>query len=166
MYRNITDFLTDWKYETEGTLKVFSMITEETRQLKINEHVRSLERLGWHLTQSIAEMGHKAGLFPVDLLENNPIPDSISELLNTYQEYCELLSTAVSSKWTDSSLQDKVDMYGEEWEKSKILQVLILHQTHHRGQMTVIMRVLELPVPGIYGPSKEEWASMGMQPMD
>ncbi|WP_069659454.1 DinB family protein [Arcticibacter eurypsychrophilus] len=166
MYRNIYNFITDWKNETEGTVKVFSLITEETRQVKIHEHVRSLERLAWHLTQTITEMGHKAGLFPVDHLENSPTPESISELVSTYQDYCEQLSKAVNSKWTNSSLEDKVNMYGEEWEKGKILQVLIIHQTHHRGQMTVIMRMLGLPVPGIYGPSKEEWANMGMQAME
>ncbi|MNF01709.1 DinB family protein [compost metagenome] len=53
-------------------------------------------------------------------------------------------------------------MYGELWEKGKILRVLISHQSHHRGQMTVIMRILGLPVPGLYGPSKEEWAEFGM----
>ena len=166
MYRNINDFLTNWKDETEGTSKVFSLITEDAREIKIHENVRSLGRLAWHLTQTITEMGHKAGLFPVDLLENSPMPESITELVNTYQNYCEQLSKAVNSKWTDSSLEDKVNMYGEDWEKGKILQVLIIHQTHHRAQMTVIMRMLGLPVPGIYGPSKEEWVNMGMEAME
>jgi uncharacterized damage-inducible protein DinB len=40
---------------------------------------------------------------------------------------------------------------------------LIQHQAHHRGQMTVLMRQAGLPVPGIYGPSKEEWANFGME---
>ena len=53
-------------------------------------------------------------------------------------------------------------MYGEHWSKGTVLRVLINHQSHHRGQMTVIMRMLGLPVPGIYGPSKEEWVEMGM----
>jgi uncharacterized damage-inducible protein DinB len=32
--------------------------------------------------------------------------------------------------------------------------------------MTVLMRQAGLPVPGLYGPSKEEWAAMGMSPME
>jgi uncharacterized damage-inducible protein DinB len=28
--------------------------------------------------------------------------------------------------------------------------------------MTVLMRQAGLPVPGVVGPSKEEWAAMGM----
>jgi uncharacterized damage-inducible protein DinB len=40
-----------------------------------------------------------------------------------------------------------------------------MHQCHHRGQMTVLMRQAGQKVPGIYGPAKEEWSSMGMEPM-
>jgi len=39
-----------------------------------------------------------------------------------------------------------------------------LHQTHHRAQMTVLMRQAGLKVPGVYGPSREEWSQMGMPP--
>lgn len=41
--------------------------------------------------------------------------------------------------------------------------VLIQHQNHHRGQMTVLMRQAGLPVPGIYGPAKEEWTTFGLE---
>ena len=37
------------------------------------------------------------------------------------------------------------------------------HQTHHRDQMTVLMRLQDIKVPGVYGPSKEEWAQYGME---
>ncbi len=38
------------------------------------------------------------------------------------------------------------------------------HSIHHRAQMIVVMRMLGLSVPGIYGPAREEWAAYGMQP--
>ena len=47
-------------------------------------------------------------------------------------------------------------------EPSLTLQILLFHQTHHRGQMTVLMRQAGLPVPGMYGPAKEDWAKYGM----
>jgi uncharacterized damage-inducible protein DinB len=40
--------------------------------------------------------------------------------------------------------------------------VLISHQIHHRGQMTVLMRQAGLAVPSIYGPVKEGWAQYGV----
>ena len=30
------------------------------------------------------------------------------------------------------------------------------HLIHHRGQLTVYLRLLEIPVPGLYGPSADE----------
>ncbi|MFN7118131.1 MAG: DinB family protein, partial [Saprospiraceae bacterium] len=44
--------------------------------------------------------------------------------------------------------------------------VLVKHQAHHRAQMTVIMRILGMKVPGIYGPSSEEWAALGIPAME
>ena len=162
MYRNIHDFLTDWEYETAGTVKVLKIINDELRMKTVHPNVRSLERLAWHLTQTLTEMGHKAGLFATDLLEHEQLPETMAELTIRYEDYAAQIAKAVHSKWTDSSLLEMVEMYGDQWSRGTVLRVLINHQSHHRGQMTVIMRVLDLPVPGIYGPSKEEWAEMGM----
>ena len=30
------------------------------------------------------------------------------------------------------------------------------HNVHHRGQMTVYLRLLDIPIPGLYGPSADE----------
>jgi uncharacterized damage-inducible protein DinB len=54
-------------------------------------------------------------------------------------------------------------IYGQEWEGRKILSILVKHQIHHRAQMTVLMRLLNLKVPGLYGPAKEEWSQYGME---
>ena len=62
----------------------------------------------------------------------------------------------------NTSVED--DMYGEMWKKGKTLGVLVTHQIHHRGQLTVVMRLAGLKVPGVYGPAKEEWANYGMKP--
>ncbi|HRN25773.1 MAG TPA: DinB family protein [Ignavibacteriaceae bacterium] len=47
-------------------------------------------------------------------------------------------------------------------EKRNHTGVIISHQTHHRAQLTIVMRLNGLNVPGIYGPSKEEWTQLGM----
>ena len=57
-------------------------------------------------------------------------------------------------------------MYGEEWSRATTLSVLIRHQTHHRGELVVLMRMLDMKVIGVYGPASEEWVQMGMTPQD
>jgi len=39
-----------------------------------------------------------------------------------------------------------------------------VHELHHRGQLTVLMRQAGLVVPGIFGPAQEEWTRYGMEP--
>lgn len=162
MYHKLSAFKQDWLYETSATLKVFECMKEDIKTKKLTVDIRSLERLAWHITQTIPEMAHKAGLFEKDNLANLPVPGSIQIINDTYQQQSEHLIAAIDKNWTDGELETKVNMYGDEWEKGRILSILIRHQSHHRGQMTVIMRILGLSVPGVYGPSKEEWVKYGM----
>lgn len=34
------------------------------------------------------------------------------------------------------------------------------HQVHHRGQLSVFLRLLDVPIPGMYGPSADDVAQM------
>ena len=41
--------------------------------------------------------------------------------------------------------------------KATVLRVFVInHMVHHRGQMTVYLRMLGVPIPSIYGPSGDE----------
>lgn len=166
MYCNISDFLEDWHKESQSTLEVFNHIDDQKKSLNVNEDLRSLERLSWHITQSITEMLYRAGLFEHDFLEKEPIPETMEKNREIYNQFSLQLISLVEEKWKDTDLTEKVDMYGEKWEKRFVLSVLVKHQIHHRGQMTAIMRMLGMRVPGIYGPSKEEWSKFGMTPQD
>lgn len=166
MYRKIEDFVSDWKSEESATLKIFSNISDQAKSKKARENIRSLERLAWHITQTVTEMPARAGVIEVDYLENEPIPATFDEIISVYKKYSEKLVKSIQTDWTDTGLMEEIEVYGQQWERRKILSVLVLHQTHHRGQMTVLMRLEQLPVPGIYGPSKEEWSKYGMEAME
>ena len=74
-----------------------------------------------------------------------------------------LALTDASLMQNDAGLSGEIEMYGEKWTRSKVLSSLIRHEIHHRAQMTVLMRQAGLKVPGVYGPSKEEWAQYNMK---
>jgi uncharacterized damage-inducible protein DinB len=40
--------------------------------------------------------------------------------------------------------------------KRAIVRTHISHLSHHRGQMTVYLRLLDIPVPSVYGPTADE----------
>jgi uncharacterized damage-inducible protein DinB len=162
MYYKLSDFISDWTYEADSTIKVFSNLTDESLSKKVHEKVRTAGRLAWHITTSIPEMMNRAGLKIESVKEDSLIPATVSELVNAYKNVSEALITQVKANWNDETLMKEDDMYGEMWMKGKTLGILITHQIHHRSQLAVVMRLLGLKVPGIYGPSNEEWAAYGM----
>ena len=163
MYYKISDFIADWKYESESTIKVFSNLTDESLTKKVHEKVRTAGRLAWHITTSIGEMAHRTGLTFETVEENSTIPSKVSEIIKSYKQASDNMIAEIKTKWKDETLMLEDDMYGEMWAKGKTLGVLVTHQIHHRAQLTVAMRLAGLKVPGVYGPSNEEWAAMGMQ---
>jgi uncharacterized damage-inducible protein DinB len=166
MYRKIADFIADWKAEEEITSNIFSRIPDEYLSSKVAGNIRSLGRLAWHITQTLTEMPHKAVIIEKDFLENELIPETFGEITRIYKKHSEQLVELLNTNWMDADLTEIIEIYVQDWEKRKILSALINHQIHHRAQMTVLMRLQNLDVPGIYGPSKEEWAIYGMDPQE
>lgn len=166
MYRKIDDFIEDWEEESASTLKIFRAIPQTKMLEVVSKSTRSLGGLAWHITVSITEMLHRVGLFDKDQLENEPLPISMDEICESYHHWAGKVTEHIRERWKDDNLNEVVNMYGEDWKNGKTLQVLIRHQAHHRAQMTVLMRLLDLKVAGVYGPSREEWAAMGMKAPD
>ncbi|HCY75284.1 MAG TPA: hypothetical protein DHV28_05140 [Ignavibacteriales bacterium] len=162
MYRKLEDFINDWAIESESTIKILNNLTDESLTKKVDENIRTAGRLAWHITTSIGEMAYRTGLHFKTVDENSTIPKTAKEIVDAYKEASENLFNRVKSNWDDESLLIEDDMYGEMWKRGTTLGVIITHQIHHRAQLTVVMRLLGLKVPGVYGPAKEEWVNYGM----
>ena len=163
MYHKLSEFLDDWKYESESTIKVLSNLNDESLTVKFNNEIRTPGRLAWHIVTSVGEMAHRTGLIFQTVEDNSPIPSTAKEILDEYKRTSDFMIKEISEKWDDETLQLEDDMYGEKWARGKTLGVLITHQIHHRAQLTIVMRIAGLKVPGVYGPAKEEWAVYGME---
>ena len=163
MFHKITDFLGVWKSESTATLKVFQNLTDASLSQSVYPGGRTLGRLANHIVETLSEMPHKLGL---GIEESTADFQTAKALEESYQKAAEKLAKNIQEKWTDATLDATTNMYGEEWKNGFSLWVLVTHQIHHRAQMTVLMRQAGLKVPGIYGPSKEEWEAMGMKAMD
>jgi uncharacterized damage-inducible protein DinB len=166
MQLTVNDFINDLTQESESTLKIFSALTDESLKQKVYDDGRNLGHLAWHITLCIGEMAKYGGLSVVCPANDAPIPESVSIIIETYKTASQSLISEIKEKWTDELLETVVDMYGEKWNYAKILIVISRHEIHHRAQMTVLMRQAGLKVPGVYGPSKEEWTAYNMPPED
>lgn len=162
MFRRVDDFSQGWAQESESTLKLLRTLTDDSLAQRATPTTRSLGELAWHLVGTLFEMPTAAGLSVETLPEDTPVPASAAEIAETYERAARRVGEAVAAEWTDEALTGEVEMYGERWSRGLTLAILVAHQTHHRGQMTVLMRLAGLRVPGVYGPAREEWEAMGL----
>ena len=166
MYRKISDFIEDWKYESDATVKVLSNLSDESLTVKFNREIRTPGRLAWHIVTAVGEMVQRTGLSFETVNDDSPIPSTVKEIVDEYKRTSDNMIKEVEKKWNDETLMQEDNMYGQIWTRAKTLKVLITHQIHHRAQLTVVMRMAGLKVPGVYGPAKEEWIKMGMLPQE
>ena len=165
MIRKIEDFGRSWSYETESTVKLFQNLTDESLNQKVTESGRSLGFLAWHLIVTMGEMLGKVGL-KIDAPAEDSQPSSHArEIVEAFERAANSVKEEVDKNWTDETLLQEDNLYGETWTRGLTLFLLMTHQAHHRGQITVLMRQAGLPVNGIYGPAREEWEAMGMPAM-
>lgn len=162
MYRKIEDFQRDWIYETGQTVKLFQNLSDPSLSQKVNEDGRSLGFLAWHLVTTMNEMPGLVGLKIDAPSQESEVPASAGEIVSAFATAANSVKEEVVKNWTDETLLQEDEMYGETWKRGLTLLYLMMHQAHHRGQITVLMRQADLQVVGIYGPAKEEWQAMGM----
>jgi len=164
MHRAIQEFLKDWDFEAAATVRTLEALTDTSLAQRVAPKDRTLGRIAWHLVQTLPEMMGHAGLAVAGPAPDVGPPSSAGGIVEAYRAADAAFRKALSGAWTDAMLADDVNMYGQVWKRGTVLGALMAHQTHHRGQMTVLMRQAGLKPPGIYGPAREDWASMKMEP--
>ncbi|MBD2867634.1 DinB family protein [Paenibacillus arenilitoris] len=161
MYTSVQNFIDDYRNESAGTQKLLDALTDQRLGQEIAPGFRTLGFLAWHLVTS-------SGLLLATGLRFDSVPDdgespaSAKTIAETYRRTAASILDAVQAQFTDEKLQESVDMFGQQWKIGYTLGAFIGHEIHHRGQITVLMRQAGLPVAGVYGPSKEEYAAMGV----
>lgn len=163
-YKEIDAFAADWDNETAATARTLEALTDESLAVRVTPEHRALGDLAWHLVLTMHEMLSRTGLQFEAPHEHAPVPATAAAIAEAYRSASRNMLEAVRGQWTDAELAETSDMYGEEWPNGVTLGVLVAHEIHHRGQMTVLMRQAGLRVPDIYGPTREQWFEMGMTP--
>ncbi len=162
MFHALNEFTPVWQYEVEMTQRMLDNITDDALTKEGYADGRTIGRLAWHIVQTVPEMMAKTGLTVAGPTEHETVPVAAALISSAYRTAATSLVEQLHAHWTDATLSEMDDMYGERWSRAQTLAILISHQTHHRGQLTVLMRQAGLPIAGIYGPTREEWASWGM----
>ena len=162
MFRTLEDFYEAFSDVVESTEKIFAHLTDANLNQQVVEGHRTLGGMAWHIVATVPDMMPRIGLGTSSVDPQSPPPDSADEIMRAYKTVTTEMKDAVQSGWTDDTLLKTDDLYGEVWSRGKSLYGYILHEVHHRGQMTILLRQAGSKVTGIFGPSKEEWSTYGM----
>ena len=150
--------------EASTTKRVLERVPTENLGWKPHPKSMSLGQLAMHVATipgSISKLA-QVDAFEVDPSNfNPPVPKNRDEILaaldasvQAAQEYLSGVSgSAAAGPWR-ATLQGREIMA---MPRAVMLRALMLnHWYHHRGQLSVYLRLLEVPVPAIYGRSADE----------
>ena len=126
---------------------VFEAIPDQALDAAISDGHRDLRRLAWHLVE-VADRAARAGWGWWSPAMSGSRAGSSSRHAGGHGRHGPGLPGRLrgacsrpSGNWSDADLEREDDMYGEPLRGAgQSLHVLVVHQVHHRGQMTVLMR--------------------------
>ena len=157
-------FIGELKFESTLTKKMLERVPLDKMDWKPHEKSMTLGRLATHTAEttrwiktilSADEFDFSAATF------KQYVASSTEELVKILIDHVDAAIEALS-KATDEDFEKKWSIKrGEQVIMSPLKKVAIRgwgfsHTYHHRGQLSVYLRLLGVPVPGMYGPSADE----------
>ena len=150
-------FLATYGYESDTTARVFGALTDESlKQGDGDGPLRSAGDIAWHIATAPSFMLNQCG-YTLPSFEFAPPADlSAQQIVSTYNDLRQQISEQTKNK-TNEDLQKVYRVFNTfDWNVSQMLSALIVHEVHHRGQLSILMRQAGLVVPSIYGPNYEQ----------
>jgi len=155
--------LQELEQEAQTTRRVLERVPEDQLGWRPHEKARTLGELAMHVAivpGAVAELIGSPSPAQVPVFAD-PVPNSASELIPALDESIAKAKKIVGSM-DDAVLMAPWRMMQGERELFAVPRVALLrsimlnHWYHHRGQLTVYLRELDVSIPSIYGPSADE----------
>ena len=164
MFTSIQHFKQSFESEMKFSSGIMGALTDASLGQAVNKDHRTIGRIAWHIITTYPEMAGQIGIEFSGVGKDDPMPTTAAPFKDAYDKVSGAVLEYVTANWTDETLLQFDDLYGDQWEKGRTLFILIKHEAHHRGQMTVLMRQAGLKFPDIYGPTLEGWPAYGGTP--
>lgn len=148
----------------QGNLKIIERVPADKLTWKPHEKSMTLGRLGQHL----AELPHwmnrivEADHYDFVLSGSKPMepPASLAQIIDLYHaKYTAAKAALAQADGIDMDLLWEMRRSGvafTTYPRAIAMATQLGHMVHHRGQLSVYLRLLDVPVPGMFGPSADE----------
>ncbi len=157
--------LPELKHEAANTKKVFERLEEANDKFEWRPHQKSstMGQLATHIANLTTWITMTINSDELDLAttpRREPL-NNFSEVLALFEKNLDEATKALEGssdellmkKWT----LRKGDYVILELPKAAVIRSMVFnHIVHHRGQLTVYLRLNNIAVPGLYGPSADE----------
>jgi uncharacterized damage-inducible protein DinB len=159
----IDPILDELAREGETTKRVLARVPTEKLSWKPHERARTLGDLAWHVASIPARIAAMAQFDEADAMVHKqpPRPETAEEILERFSAGLAEAKASLS-KLSDDELKKKFHFHRGEITMARLPKIAFLrtvmlnHSYHHRGQLSVYLRLLDVPVPPIYGPTADE----------
>jgi uncharacterized damage-inducible protein DinB len=159
----IDGLLKELEEEAIATRRVLERVPDNQLTWRPHRKARTLGELALHVATvpgGVAEF--VASPSPAQAPQfTDPSPRNASELIPALEESITKAKAALARLDDAAVLETWRLMQGERElfalpRIAMLRSVMLNHWYHHRGQLTVYLRALDVPVPSIYGPSADE----------
>ncbi|OFV90491.1 MAG: hypothetical protein A3G76_02240 [Acidobacteria bacterium RIFCSPLOWO2_12_FULL_65_11] len=159
----IEAFAQEIDQEAATTRRVLERVPGDRLSWKPHPKSMSLGHLALHVAQTPGMIASWALKDVFELSGPPPEPEakSAAQILAAHDESVKTAKD-VLQKLGDAGLQRQWELRGGGATIMKLPKVALFrsvvlnHWIHHRGQLSVYLRLLDVPVPSIYGPSADE----------
>lgn len=160
----IQELLEEFQTESKKTKDLLSRVPFDQFGYKPHERSMALGQLAVHIVEMAGWTRITLNESELDFAKSPYTPSTVNstdDLLQLHQQFC---SDAIEVFKTTSE-----DVLHEDWtlrsgehiiftmSKYKCLRLMVFnHIVHHRAQLGVYLRLLNIPIPGMFGPSADE----------
>ncbi len=153
----------DFDEEMKNTRKLLERVPLDDTHRGYKPHAKSmpLDRLATHVAQipSWPKVALESEVFELRPDFKPQIARSTAELLEMFDKNVEEGRTTIA-KATDAQMQKnwtfKFRDTSDTNARTKVIRSFVNHLIHHRAQLGVYLRLNNIAIPGMYGPSADE----------
>jgi uncharacterized damage-inducible protein DinB len=152
-------YLQTWDNEFQRTMKVLNAYPTDKPDFKPHEKSRSTKDLAWTFVMEEKIIDHVIkGEVPMSAPP--PAPKTLQEVKNIYESSHKEMFNKVKSL-PDAEFDKTVKFptgpkQTGDFRRLDIFKFMLMDMVHHRGQLSVYLRMAGGKVPSIYGPSGDE----------
>jgi uncharacterized damage-inducible protein DinB len=160
----IDGLLQELEQEAASTRRVLERVPENKLSWRPHQKSRTLGQLALHIAVvpgSVAEFVASPSPAQAPQFGQDPSPASASELVPALEQSI-AKAKRVLGGMDDATLMATWRMMRGDQElfavprAAMLRSIMLNHWYHHRGQLTVYLRELGVPLPSIYGPTADE----------